>query len=185
MKIILTLIKNQTNVVIKLMQDAYGWALGLLGSALTFFAPEKYAFICVLVAILLDAFFGIMRSVRSGGFILSKLGQQTGFKIVSYGAALVMVFMVERLAHDGGALGVKVAAGWAIACEFWSISASVLILWPEATFFRVMRHHLRGEIAAKLGEDAAKELDAADERKKPKPDAPAGFAPPFDGMPHD
>lgn len=148
------------------MNDVYGWALGILGSVLTFLAPEKYAFICVLVAILLDAFFGVMRSVRAGGFVLSKLGQQTVFKIISYGAALVMVFMVERLAHDGGAFGVKVAAGWAIACEFWSISASVLILWPDATFFRVMRRHLRGEIAAKLGEDAAKELDAADARKE-------------------
>lgn len=165
---LLNLIKSQTNTIIKLMQDAYGWALGLAGSALTFFAAEKYAFICVLFAILLDAFFGVWRTVKTGGFVLSKLGQQTVFKIISYGAALVMVFMLERLAHDGGAIGVKVAAGWAIACEFWSLSASVLIIWPDATFFRVMRRHLRGEIAAKLGEDAAKELDAADVRKSPQ-----------------
>lgn len=151
--------------MLKLLSDVYGWVLGILGSVFTFFAPEKYAFMCVLVVVLLDAFFGVLRTVRLGGFVLSKLGQQTVFKIISYGAALTMVYMVERLAHDGGAFGVKVAAGWAIACEFWSISASVLILWPEATFFKVMRHHLRGEIASKLGEDAAKELDAADARK--------------------
>lgn len=166
---ILTLIKNQTNTALKLMQDVYGWALGIVGSALTFFAPEKFAFGCVLASILIDALFGVIRSVRTGGFILSKLGQQTMFKIISYGSALAMVYMVERLAHDGGALGVKLAAGWAIACEFWSISASVLIIWPDATFFRIMRRHLRGEIAAKLGEDAAKELDAADSRKRGSP----------------
>lgn len=166
MKRLAILIYNQTITFINLMSDVYGWALGILGSVLAFLAPEKYAFGCVLVAILMDALFGVMRTVKTGGFVLSKLGQQTLFKIISYGAALSMVFMLERLAHDGGAFGVKVAAGWAIACEFWSISASVLILWPDATFFRVMRRHLRGEIAAKLGEDAAKELDAADARKE-------------------
>lgn len=165
MKRLLTLIYNQTVTFTNLLTDFYGWVLALLGSLLAFMAPEKYAFTCVLVAILLDATFGVARSVKLGGFVLSKLGQQTVFKIISYGAALTMVFMLERLAHDGGAFGVKVAAGWAIACEFWSISASVLILWPDATFFKILRSHLRGEIASKLGEDVAKELDEADARK--------------------
>lgn len=135
------------------LQNLYGWLLVGLGSLASFFAPEKYAFILVLVAILSDAFFGTWVSLRNGNFILSKLARVTTFKIVSYGASLVMVFMVEKLIHEGGFVGVKVAAAWATACEFWSMSASILIIWPEAAFFRIMRRHLKGEIANKLGKD--------------------------------
>lgn len=162
MKTITILMYKQLLTVYKMAQELYGWLVGVFSMVLAFFASEKYAFLCVLVAVLVDAWFGIVRSIRTGGFVLSKLGQQTMFKITAYGAALVMVFMIERLAHDGGALGVKAAAAIAMACELWSISASVLIVWPDATFFRIFRKHLRGEIAAKLGEDAARELDRKD-----------------------
>lgn len=136
-----------------LTASLYGWLTFTAASIGAFFAPEKYAFIIVLVAILLDAFFGVLVSIKRGQFLLSKLGRVTLLKITSYGAALVVVYMVEKLAHDTGFIAVKVAAGWAVACEFWSMSASVLILWPEAYFFKIMRKQLKGEIAAKLGQD--------------------------------
>jgi len=147
------LFKTQAAYMAKLASTKLGWLLTAVCSVLTFFASEKYAFTIVFVAILLDALFGIMVSVRNGRFALSKLGRVTTFKIISYGASLVMVFMLEKLAHDQGFFGVKVAAAWAVACEFWSMSASILILWPEAAFFRIMRKHLKGEMAAKLGTD--------------------------------
>lgn len=133
------------------MASAYGWLLALMANTAAFFAPEKYSFLLVLVAVVMDALFGTWVSLRSGNFLLSKLGRVTSFKMLSYGASLMLVFMVEKLIHDDGFIGVKVAAAWAVACEFWSMSASILIIWPEAAFFRIMRRHLKGEIAAKLG----------------------------------
>lgn len=141
------------NVILKLGSTYYGWALASACSLLTFFSTERYAFQIVLAAILIDAAFGVWVSIINGRFVLSKLMRVTLFKIASYMAALVMVFMVEKLAHDSGFFGVKVVAGWAIACEFWSMSASILIIWPEAAFFKIMRRHLHGEISAKLGTD--------------------------------
>lgn len=126
-----------------------------VSTALAFFAPEAYTFAVVLIAIVLDAIFGVTVSIKSGGFVLSKLMRVTTFKMFSYGAALVMIYLAERLVHDSGFIGIKVAAGWALACEFWSMSASILIIWPDAYFFRILRLHLRGEIAAKLGNDVA------------------------------
>ena len=149
----LALAKHQINVMLKLLTSIYGWALATLCSLFTFFASEKYAFNIVLAAILIDAAFGVWVSIVNGRFVLSKLMRVTLFKVASYFAALIMVFMVEKLAHDNGFFGVKVVAGWAIACEFWSMSASVLIIWPDAAFFRIMRRHLKGEISAKLGTD--------------------------------
>lgn len=136
----------------KVCTSLYGWLLSSFYVMLSFFATEQYCFYLVLTAILLDALFGIIASVTTRKkFALSKLGRHTTFKILSYGAALVIVFMVEKLAHDSGFIGVKVAAGWATACEFWSMSASILIVWPDAPFFRIMRSSLKGEISAKLG----------------------------------
>lgn len=127
--------------------------LALMGSVGAFFAPEAYTFLAVLIAIIFDAIFGVTVSVKNGGFALSKLARVTCFKIFSYGAALIIVYIAERIFHDNGLVGIKIAAGWALACEFWSMSASILIIWPEAYFFRIMRVHLRGEMEAKLGTD--------------------------------
>lgn len=135
----------------KLSVSLYGWILIAIGSICAFFATEKYSFLCVIVAVIIDAGFGIGVSMKNGKFALSKLGRVTLFKISAYGAALVFCFMAEKLAHDSGFVTVKIAAGWALACEFWSTSASILILWPEATFFKIMRKQLRGEMEAKLG----------------------------------
>lgn len=144
------------NKPLVLLTQGWGaWAWALFSAAAAFFAPEAYTFGLVLVAILLDAAFGITVSIKNGGFVLSKLGRATVFKMFSYGAALVMLYMCERLIHDSGFVGVKVAAGWAVACEFWSMSASILIMWPDAYFFKILRVHLRGEMQAKLGTDIA------------------------------
>lgn len=141
----------QLTAVAKVASDLYGWLLALLCGVFTFFAPEQYTFAVVMVAVAMDAFFGVWASLMRGQFILSKLGRATLAKVASYSAALVLLFMVERLAHDGSFIGVRVAAAWAAACEFWSMSASVLIIWPNASFFKILRRHLRGEIEAKLG----------------------------------
>lgn len=143
---------NVVTAVHKVGSSVYGWFLSCLCGAVSFFATERYCFYLVLTAILLDALFGTIVSIsKRKQFALSKLGRLTIFKIISYGASLVIVFMIERLAHDTGFIGVKVAAGWAAACEFWSMSASILIIWPDAPFFRIMRRQLKGEISAKLG----------------------------------
>lgn len=143
---------NILGLLRKVLTSAYGWSLGVVGSALSFFASERYCFYLVLTAIILDAVFGTIVSIyKKRGFALSELGRRTSFKILSYGASLVIVFMIERLAHDTGFIGIKVAAGWAAACEFWSMSASILIIWPDAPFFRLIRRQLKGEISAKLG----------------------------------
>lgn len=156
---------HQLAVLDKVAASYYGLALAALCNAFAFFAPEKYAFLVVYVAIFLDALFGVWVAIKRRQFILSKLGRQSLLKVISYSSALVLLYMVEHLAHEGAFIGVRVAAAWAAACEFWSMSAYVLILWPDANFFKVMRSHLRGEIAAKLGKDPAEIFD--DKQKAP------------------
>lgn len=160
---ILSFAVNQLTLLDKVTASTYGWLLALICNVFAFFAPEKYAFTVVFFAVFLDALFGTWVAIKTGSFILSKLGRATILKIISYGSALVLIYMVERMAHDGTFIGVRVAAAWAAACEFWSMSASILILWPDASFFKILRRHLRGEIAAKLGQEVD---DILPEKKK-------------------
>lgn len=133
--------------------EVAGWFGALLMFFVALLAPEYYAFAVVSVAIVLDAFFGMLVAFKEERFLLSKLARETLIKITSYMACLLVVLMIERLAHDNMSYGVKLAAAWAAACELWSMSASILILRPDSPFFRLIRHQLRGEIAAKVGKD--------------------------------
>lgn len=129
----------------------WGWVLAIITFFTNLITPEWYSFTVVIIAICLDAFFGIVVSVKNKKFALSKLMRVTSFKIASYGAGLLIFLLIEKLAHDTGFIGVKIAAAWATACEFWSMSASILIIWPDAYFFRILRKQLKGEIENKLG----------------------------------
>lgn len=144
---------------VRVASEVGGWVIALFTFFCTLLAPETYAFAVVGTAIVLDAFFGMLVAFRDNKFLLSKLARETLIKITSYMSCLLVVLMVERLAHDNMSYGVKLAATWAAACELWSMSASILILKPDSPFFRLIRHQLRGEIAAKVGKDAVRILE--------------------------
>lgn len=158
-------------VVTKATHSVYAVTFSLLVFCVNYLAPERLAFTIVLVAVLIDALFGILVSWKHGNFILSELGRRTFLKLSAYYCALILIFLCEKLAHDEGFIAVKVASAWAVACEFWSFSAHVLILNPNAVFFRVARKHLQGEMQKKTGYD----LDAPIEVKT-TPVADAGDA---------
>ncbi len=168
MKKYITLILNMTDLHLifaavsklwetigRVLSSVVGWIFLIFGMLFEFIAPEKNSFLFVTVAIILDAFFGILRSVKLKQYVLSKLARVTLFKVFAYGAALFVAFMIEKLVHEEGFFAIKLAAVVALACEFWSMSASILIIWPEAKFFKLMRIHLAGEIDRKLGDGAA------------------------------
>lgn len=129
------------------------WLVAVLSFFVSLIAPEWYCFAVVGTAIFLDAIFGIAVAHKKRIFALSRLLRITVMKVASYGTCLLVVLMIERLAHESGFIGVKLAAAWAAACEFWSISASILIIWPEAVFIRLLRKQLKGEIEHKLGKN--------------------------------
>lgn len=142
----------------KLLTSGWGWVVLALSNAVAFFATERYSFLCVMVFVVLDAIFGIMVALRDNKFMVSELARHTLFKIFAYGVILAGVVMIERLLHNEASTGVKIAAALAMACEFWSMSANILIIWPDSPFFKILRLQLKGEIAAKIGDKAAEQL---------------------------
>ena len=124
----------------------------------------------VLAAIIFDGIWGVAAARKTGKFILSELGKDTLKKIGAYGTALVMVMLIENLAFgshqiisDEGAntrFIVDIVATLIAAVEFWSICGNILIIYPNAIFFRLLKPTLIGEIARKmkLSEEKAKEM---------------------------
>ena len=138
--------------LLRVAGSAYGWAIAACCGVLSFFAREAYAFCLVFAAVALDGVFGVAVSVKRRRFATSELGRLTLLKIATYSAALILAYLVERLCRDEGPfIGIRIAAAWAAACEFWSWSASVLVLWPGCPFVRLWRRQLSAEIAAKTG----------------------------------
>ncbi|MEE1095114.1 MAG: phage holin family protein [Paludibacteraceae bacterium] len=141
-------------------------ALGIFN----FFAGYKVALGVVLAAIIFDGIWGVAAARKTGKFILSELGKDTLKKIGAYGTALVMVILIENLAFgshqiisDEGAntrFIVDIVATLIAAVEFWSICGNILIIYPNAIFFRLLKPTLIGEIARKmkLSEEKAKEM---------------------------
>ena len=135
-----------------------------------FFAGYKIALGVVLAAIIFDGIWGVAAARKTGKFILSELGKDTLKKIGAYGTALVMVILIENLAFgshqiisDEGAntrFIVDIVATLIAAVEFWSICGNILIIYPNAIFFRLLKPTLIGEIARKmkLSEEKAKEM---------------------------
>ena len=135
-----------------------------------FFAGYKIALSVVLAAIIFDGIWGVAAARKTGKFILSELGKDTLKKIGAYGTALVMVILIENLAFgshqiisDEGAntrFIVDIVATLIATVEFWSICGNILIIYPNAIFFRLLKPTLIGEIARKmkLSEEKAKEM---------------------------
>lgn len=151
------LITNQfhsiLNHVVKLFTSAYGYFLIVLTFFVNLVQPEWFCFAVVGCGILADLLWGIIAACKMKKFVLSKALRQTCYKIGGYSFMLVGIFLIEKIVHDSGFVGIKVAAALAASCELWSISASILIVLPNFPFLKIFRLQLKGEMESKTGKN--------------------------------
>ena len=135
-----------------LCTTGYGWFISLLALFWNFIHPEIYCFGVVGAAILIDLIWGIIVAVKEKKFVFSESIRNTFIKVNIYGTALLLIYAIERGVHDDWFIGTKIACAIAAGCEFWSISASMLIVKPNMPFIRLFRMQLKGEMEKKLGQ---------------------------------
>lgn len=140
--------------VLYALQTMLGWIVVLFAMLVTFIEPEKTSFIVVGLAILSDLFWGIAAAIKLKKFFLSTALRDTVKKIGIYSFALLGAMGIESIAHaEGTFVAVRTIAIFAAVCEFWSMSASMLIIYPNMPFLRIFRSQLKGEIESKLSKN--------------------------------
>lgn len=143
-------VKRMLDKIEIMFSSIWGWIIALCASFVNFLGGEKYAFAAVGVAILIDLIWGIIVALKRGKFLKSYLMRATFPKVAGYGSGLLTILMIERIFQFDWFIATKVACGIAVACEFISFSANILIIFPNFPFFRIFSKFLQGEIGSKL-----------------------------------
>ena len=133
---------------------SFGWGVALLSAFATIIAPEKTSFIVVAGAILADLFWGVAAAIKLKKFFLSTALRDTVKKIGIYSFAMLGAMAIESISHaEGTFVAIRTIAVKAAVCEFWSMSASMLIVYPNMPFLKLLRGQLKGEIQSKVSKN--------------------------------
>lgn len=140
---------HSANKLQEILQTVQGWFLWTMLSVVGYFEGHKFVVFLVVAVTLLDAAWGIAVSLKRGKFTLSELARLTVDKVAVYGCALFVFVGLDKMIDT--TLTASVIGGVIVLIEFWSMSASMLIINPTMPFLKLLRKALTGEIASKLG----------------------------------
>ena len=140
-----------------ILHTVQGWVVAFVLFAADYIAGHELAVGLVVAVTLMDAVGGITVSIRKARFALSELARLTIGKLAVYGCAMLVFIGLDKMV--GMTLSASVVGAAITLVELWSASASMLILFPNFLFLKLLRKALRGEIASKLG---VKEEDVED-----------------------
>jgi len=135
----------------EILTSIWGCSTSLTVFIAVFFTGYEFMICMILFCILSDAFWGIVVSVKHGGFVLSELGRNSVIKIAAYANAVFILIGIERIIGSDLHITTSIATMVICGVELWSISGNILIIKPNFTFFKLLRPALRGEISRKLG----------------------------------
>lgn len=136
------------------LNSTYGWFLAVMTACFTFIQPEIFSFYVVGFAVAADLIWGISAAIKMRKFLLSKAMRETVKKVGIYSFALGGALAIEKMTHgDGVFIIFRTLAIFAAVCEFWSMSASMLIIKPDMPFLKLFRGQLKGEIQSKLNKN--------------------------------
>lgn len=133
-----------------LLQSIWGRVLLVVAWIADFVCGYELAIWSVIVAIILDLIWGVWASIVRGKFAKSELLRETISKLTAYMSGLLIFILAEKLIPGDTFFVVSIIAAIMLVTELLSMSANILIVNPKATFFKLLRPALKGEIANKL-----------------------------------
>ena len=123
-----------------------GW-VSLLGVFwANFFAGYQSAIEAVVIVVTLDLAWAIASAIKRGTFAYSYLGKENVSKLSVYGSVIVGFVVLDKL------VGMALPVTTIVVCllislvELWSMAGSMLIVFPNMPFLRLLRPILRGEM---------------------------------------
>lgn len=135
--------------LLSILHTVQGWIVAGVLFLLDFIAGHELAVGLVVFVTLMDAVWGITVSIKRKKFALSELARLTVGKLAVYGCAMLAFIGLDKMI--GMTLTASVIGAAITLVELWSASASMLILFPNFLFLKLLRKALTGEIASKLG----------------------------------
>lgn len=140
------------------LSSGWGWATLIALSVIDYIGGHSFVVFLVVSATLIDAVWGIAVSLKRGEFTKSELARLTISKLLVYGCTMFIFIGLDKFIDS--VVPASVIGAAIILVEFWSSCASMLILYPNFLFLRLMKKWLTGEIASKLGipEEEVKEM---------------------------
>nr|DAN74677.1 MAG TPA: holin [Bacteriophage sp.] len=162
------MIEHFLNKLLEVLSTAWGWLMFVGLVVMNFIVGYEKMVGFTVMAIVLDAVWGIAASLLQKRFALSELARDTFAKLAVYGTAVFVFILVDKLAGISGGLTTSVICIGIILVELWSMSASMLICFPNMPFLKILKKALAGEIASKLNvkpEDVMAALDTLHTKK--------------------
>ena len=150
---------NKLSVV---LSTAWGWVVCVGLIVANFLAGYETMVGFTVVAVVMDATWGIASSVKQGRFTKSELMRDSLSKLAVYGSVILLFILIDKLLGVGNGLSTSVICICIILVELWSTAASMLICFPNMPFLQLLKKALVGEIASKLNvkpEDVEATLD--------------------------
>ena len=135
--------------LLSILHTVQGWIVAGVLFVLDFIAGHELAVGLVVAVTLMDAIWGITVSIKRKKFALSELARLTVGKLAVYGCAMLAFIGLDKIV--GMTLTASIIGAAITLVELWSASASMLILFPNFLFLKLLRKALTGEIASKLG----------------------------------
>lgn len=154
--------------LLEALSTAWGWVLWGLMFIVNLIVGYKTMVSFVVLAVVLDAIWGIASSIKQHKFTLSELGRNSLGKLAVYGTAILLFILIDKLLGINNGLPTSVICVSIILVEIWSTSASMLICFPNMPFLKLLKIVLRGEIASKLNVSPAEVEDALESIKRNK-----------------
>lgn len=141
-------IQNIGIKLLSILHTVQGWVVAGLLFLADFVAGHELAVGLVVFVTLMDAVWGITVSIKKKKFALSELARLTIGKLAVYGCAMLVFIGLDRMV--GLTLSASIIGAAITLVELWSASASMLILFPNFLFLKLLKKALTGEIADKL-----------------------------------
>lgn len=144
------MLENFLTKLIDALSTSWGWLIGAIMLVVNLVVGYEAMVSFVVLAVVIDAFWGIASSLKQHKFTLSELGRNSLGKLAVYGTSMLLFIIIDKLLGINNGLPTNVICVSIILVEVWSTSASMLICFPNMPFLQLMKRALTGEIASKL-----------------------------------
>lgn len=145
------------------VNSVWGWLIIVAMCVLDYFTGYGVMINITVMAVVMDAVWGICSARKQGRFALSELGRNTLSKLAVYGCCVICFIGIDSLLGLSGGITTSVVCVCIVLVELWSTCASMIICFPKMPFLFILKRALAGEIGRKLGVEPA---DVEDVLKK-------------------